>query len=127
MATLNSDIVAGNSGGDLNGSNVASSSSFNLIGTGGSDGLTNSKGNQVGVPVASIQLAPLGYYGGPTETLALLPGSVAIGSGSVGVTTDQRGFMTPGNTSISVGVTSTGPASSSTRPLTPPAPIVPVC
>ena len=35
----------------------------------------------------------LGNYGGPTETMALLPGSPAIGAGIAlsGVTTDQRG------------------------------------
>ena len=42
-------------------------------------------------------LAPLAYYGGPTQTMALLPGSPAIGAGSIalipaGVTTDQRGY-----------------------------------
>lgn len=42
-------------------------------------------------------LLPLGYYGGPTETMLPLSGSPAIGAGSSadvpsGVTTDQRGF-----------------------------------
>ena len=39
-------------------------------------------------------LAPLGQYGGPTETIALLPGSPALGKGIAvsGVTTDQRGW-----------------------------------
>ena len=38
-------------------------------------------------------LAPLDNYGGPTQTIALLPGSVAIGAGTAvsGITTDQRG------------------------------------
>ena len=40
------------------------------------------------------RLAPLGDYGGPTQTMALLPGSPAIGTGIAvaGITTDQRGF-----------------------------------
>ena len=44
--------------------------------------------------LASLGLAPLGDYGGPTPTMALLPGSAAIGAGAAasGVTTDQRGF-----------------------------------
>ena len=44
-------------------------------------------------------LAPLGNYGGPTQTIALLPGSPAIGAGVIAdypdtttpITTDQRG------------------------------------
>ena len=44
-------------------------------------------------------LAPLGNYGGPTQTIALLPGSPAIGAGviadypgtTIPMTTDQRG------------------------------------
>ncbi len=47
---------------------------------------------------ANPNLLPLGYYGGPTETMALLPGSAAICVGNAadvpfGVTTDQRGFL----------------------------------
>ena len=40
-------------------------------------------------------LAPLGNYGGPTQTMALLPGSPAINAGTNGPgipTTDQRGL-----------------------------------
>jgi hypothetical protein len=42
-------------------------------------------------------LAPLGNYGGPTQTRALLPGSPAIGAGVAipGITTDQRGSSLP--------------------------------
>ena len=38
-------------------------------------------------------LAPLGDYGGPTQTMAILPGSPALGAGTAvaGITTDQRG------------------------------------
>ena len=72
----------------------------NVIGTGGSGGLeTGPDGNQVGV--ANPGLAPLGNYGGTTQTMALLPGSPAIDAGrNASVTnppfpgppyTDQRG------------------------------------
>ena len=67
----------------------------NLIGTGGSGGLINgSDGNIVLTSLAGLGLAPLGDYGGPTQTMALLPGSPAIGKGIAvaGITTDQRGF-----------------------------------
>ncbi len=78
-ATLTNTIVAGNSGGDFWG-RVPYSGSHDLVG---------------GDPL----LAPLGNYGGPTQTMALLPGSPAIGAGiaadypgtSTPITTDQRG------------------------------------
>ena len=66
---------------------------FNLIGTGGSGGLKNGvSGNIVGV--TDPDLGSLGSYGGPTQTMALVPGSAAIGKGTAvnGVTTDQRGL-----------------------------------
>lgn len=83
--TLNNTIVANQtSGGDiflfsqLNGShNVFSDSAYTA--------------NSI---VADPMLAPLGNYGGPTETMALLPGSPAIDAGISGAgipTTDQRG------------------------------------
>ena len=62
---LTNTIVAGNSGGDISGSYFGSN---NLIG---------------GDPL----LAPLGNYGGPTTTMALLPGSPAIDGG---ITTGAR-------------------------------------
>src|ERR1019366_578334 len=69
----------------------------NLIGDGtGSTGFTNGTNNdQVGTAASPINplLAPLGNYGGPTQTMALLPGSPSINAGtSTGApTTDQRG------------------------------------
>jgi parallel beta-helix repeat protein len=97
--SLTNSIVALNDGssgaGDIS---LASGTSnvtgnHNLIGTGGSGGLVNGvNGNLVGV--ATPLLSPLGNYGGPTETIALLPGSPAIGSGvaTSGITTDERGI-----------------------------------
>ena len=95
-SVLTDTIVAGNTepsgAGDIIG---AVSGSYNLIGTGGSGGLTNNvNGNIVLTSLSNLDLAPLGFYGGPTQTMALLPGSAAIGEGTAlsGVTTDQRGF-----------------------------------
>src|SRR5262249_35003442 len=78
--TLTNTIVEGNSGGagDFEGPYLGSN---NLIG-----------GDAI--------LAPLGDYGGPTQTMALLPGNPAIGMGITAddpvtgnpITTDQRGF-----------------------------------
>jgi hypothetical protein len=88
-AILNNTIVALNTGaiGDLSGM-VAPSSAYNLIGTGGSAGLLNAvNGNEVGV--ANPSLAPgLADNGGSTETIALLPGSPAIGAGSNALAVD---------------------------------------
>jgi len=39
----------------------------------------------------TVTLAPLANYGGPTQTMIPLPGSVAICAGIVGGTSDQRG------------------------------------
>ena len=96
--TLEDTIVAENTGegspSDVGGRSLDNASSFNLIGTGGSDGLTNGQnGNIVLTTLAGLNLAPLGDYGGPTQTVALLPGSPALGTGmaSSGVTGDQRG------------------------------------
>ena len=74
--------------------------SYNLIGTGGSGGLSAANNNQLNI--ADPGLAPLGAYGGPTQTFPLLPGSPAIGKGTAvsGVTTDQRGFSRARSTDI---------------------------
>jgi hypothetical protein len=98
-ATLTDTIVAGNNGGDIGGfANVLGT--YNLIGTGGSGGLTNGvNGNIVLTTLNGLDLAPLGNFGGPTQTMALLPGSPAIGAGVIAdypgtttpITTDQRG------------------------------------
>ena len=88
-ATMNNTIVALNTlfpSGTANDtgattSKVTSASANNLIGTGGSGGLSNGvNGNQVGV--ANPGLGPLANNGGPTQTMALLAGSPAIEHGS---------------------------------------------
>ncbi len=97
-ATLNNTIVAQNTNGtgsgatpdDIalqGGAEVSSSSAYNLIGTGGSGGLTNGvNGNQVGV--ADPGLGTLASNGGPTQTIALLAGSPAINAGSNALAVD---------------------------------------
>ena len=93
-------IVAGNTSGtgktattsDVSG-NVASASSYNLIG-GVSSGLTNGvNGNLVGV--TTLKLGPLAANGGPTQTIALLAGSPAIAAGSATI----AGVSIPSSTS----------------------------
>jgi hypothetical protein len=98
--TLYNTIVALNTRGGTtaddialtNGGAASPSSAYNLIGTGGSGGLTNGvNGNQVGV--ADPGLDPLGLQGngGPTLTIALLPGSPAIDAGSNALAVDPQG------------------------------------
>jgi predicted outer membrane repeat protein len=122
---LDNTIVAGNFQGvspsttanDITGS-VATASAFNLIGTGGSGGLTNGvNNNQVGM--SNLGLGTLANNGGPTQTIALLPGSPAIDKGSNSFVTagetDQRGFSRVVNGTVDIGsfevqVTSTAPS-----------------
>ena len=102
-ATIENTIVALNfQGVASNASDVDGvvSGSFNLIGSGGSGVLVGGEnGNMVGVTDPGLT-AP-GDFGGLTETIALLPGSPAIGMGNrtFAPATDQRGVSrTPGST-----------------------------
>ena len=67
-------------------------------------GITNGiNGNLIGTSANPINplLAPLGNYGGPTQTMALLPGSPAIDAGSPNApSTDQRGMSRVGTPDI---------------------------
>jgi hypothetical protein len=120
VTNLYNTIVAGNSlansvfntePSDINGT-VSNVSANNLIGDGdGASGIANGiNGNLVGQQNALIdpKLAPLGNYGGPTETMALLPGSLAIDAGANTVPgglplTDQRGFVRTINGQVDIG------------------------
>lgn len=128
--TLNNSIVAANLavgivpqqvfaylGGDSRDADdifgyVSPDSLNNLIGDGtGMSGISNLiNGNQVGSRWSPINplLAPLGDYGGLTQTMALLPGSPAIDAGEnsaipAGMTTDQRGRPRIVNHTVDIG------------------------
>jgi hypothetical protein len=111
---LHNTIVAGNSsppgaGPDIDG-RVQTSSGYNLVGVGDStlSGISDgSRGNRVGTVASPIdpRLAPLDWYGGPTQTFALLPGSPALAHGdpvSPG-STDQRGLPRPAGGPTDIG------------------------
>ena len=93
--TLNigNSIVAANQSEDING--VITSQGHNLIGNVGTttgwlaSDLTGTSGS-----LLNALLSPLGNYGGTTQTIALLPGSPAIGAGdnTGGPSTDARGY-----------------------------------
>jgi uncharacterized repeat protein (TIGR01451 family) len=80
LINLKNTIVSGNAGGNVNGTTDLGN---NLIG-----------GNAL--------LAALGNYGGPTQTMALLPGSPALNAGTAtgAPTTDQRGISRVGAVDI---------------------------
>ncbi len=117
--TIGDTIVAGNAATiispDLFGT-VTDDQGFNLIGDGDNASGFTAAGDQVGTAASPIDplLAPLGDYGGPTQTMALLAGSPAIDKGdntlvpidpSTGlpVTTDQRGFTRVVNGTVDIG------------------------
>ncbi len=103
--SLTDTIVAGNTGpagaDDISGiDSWLVTGSYNLIGTGGSGGITGgTSGNIVLTSLNDLHLGPLANNGGPTETMALAPGSAAIGAGTEAdypntanpITIDQRG------------------------------------
>jgi fibronectin-binding autotransporter adhesin len=104
--TLTNTIVAGQkSGGDITGA-VNSVSANNLVGSGaGMTGISDgSRGNQVGTAQAPIDplLAPLGDYGGPTQTFPLLPGSPAIGDAGAVTALPSSGVPDTSSTSFPV-------------------------
>jgi hypothetical protein len=109
QVTLSDTIIAANAGAGNRASDIEGTfkvaGSHNLIGIGGSDGITDgSSGNIILTSLVNLGLGPLADNGGPTLTMALLPGSLAIdaGSNSLAVnangnplTTDQRGTGYP--------------------------------
>jgi CSLREA domain-containing protein len=139
--TITSSTFYGNSG---YGSDIYSSSgtptAYNSIFTGtisgglsGSNNLLSTAGLPASVgtvepTLAAFGLGTLGNYGGPTQTIPLLPGSPAIGAGVpiAGVTTDQTGY-TRSATAPSIGayenegftINATGGGGQTTVPLTP--------
>ncbi len=108
-ARLEDTIVADNTGiggnpSDIGGSNADGvTGTYDLIGTGGSGGIAGGTGDVVLTSLSGLGLAALGAYGGPTQTIAPLPGSPALGIGAAitGVTTDQRGE--PVGSSVDIG------------------------
>jgi hypothetical protein len=97
---LTNTIVAGNSAPtapDISG--PVGTADHNLIGDGTGSGISNGvNGNQVGGngnPVIDPRLGPLANNGGPTQTLALLPGSPALrnADNAAAPHTDQRGHV----------------------------------
>jgi CSLREA domain-containing protein len=103
--TLANSIVAGNTNAaapDCGGPDPIASAGFNLIGNAQGCLFSAGAGDQVGTAGAPIDplLGPLAANGGPTQTMALAPGSPAIDKGNPAApgsggdacpATDQRG------------------------------------
>lgn len=116
QATLNlrNTIVAGNSGSDIRFWNaLGESRGHNLIGNWTTVGFGVAQWLPSDILNQNPRLAPLGNYGGPTQTHALLPNSPAInagnncvltangcGDGNPAVPTDQRGAVRVGTVDI---------------------------
>ncbi len=130
-AALYNTIVALNTAGTLMGTTpsdiggtFAASSAYNLIGNATGGTFPGGNGNQVGVANPGLDTT-LANNGGPTQTIALLLGSPAIGTGSSTIkgvtvpTTDQRGVARP-STSVDIGAYqySTGAAAPLIKPPT---------
>ena len=109
--TIGNTIVAQNSAGTSgpDASGTFASQGHNLIGaTDGSSGWVGADlTGTIAQPLDPL-LAPLNYYGGPTQTIYLLPGSPAIDAGNnalipTGVTIDQRGSDRIVNGTVDIG------------------------
>jgi filamentous hemagglutinin family protein len=80
------------------------SNGYNLFGYSGDSGLSGVETASTDItPTVALNkiIAPLGNYGGPTQTHALVPGSVAINAGDSTITeADQRGVAPVGTRDI---------------------------
>ena len=79
-----------------------------IVGNGGSNlnspGVFNDGGNNLLTGTAAdAKLGTLADNGGPTQTVALLPGSPAIDAGNTTLATDQRGVTRPQGSAADIG------------------------
>jgi hypothetical protein len=101
--TLLNTIVAENSGSQFGKSGASvGPGTFTSLGHNLSSDASGRLAGPGDLQNANPLLAPLGNYGGPTQTLALLPGSPAIDAGTAAgaPATDQRGFGRVGTVDI---------------------------
>ena len=117
--TLINSIVAGNTAPGAPSMAQDINNYFNPLTLQGANlinGLTNYLGaTTIGTYLnAAPQVAPLGNYGGPTQTMPPLPGSPAIDAGSdaaaSGLATDQRGFARIAGAHVDIGAVEFGNA-----------------
>jgi len=107
---VTNSIIAGDTGGDNNevysDGGTFTSGGYNLVGVNGNAGgfPTISTDITLKGPITSA-IAPLGNYGGNTETFALVPNSPAIdaGNNADSPSTDQRGVLRGGFGGLNAG------------------------
>ena len=104
--TVSNSTISGNfsavgfgAGGDIENDDTLTLAN-SIVGFCGGSGCssTGDNGNVIDDTASQIMLAPLGFYGGATQTMPPLPGSPALGAGVVEAgepTTDQRGAPRP--------------------------------
>ncbi len=101
---LYNTIIAANTADDgpddIGGAGVSSASAYNLVGVDETGSFTSGSNGNILVGLTNSGLGTLASNGGPTQTIALLPGSPAIGAGKNGINgftlfTDQRGDVAP--------------------------------
>jgi hypothetical protein len=91
MLRVTNTILAGSRGGDCDSFTPFTDAGGNLADD-GSCAFTQASSKNF---ATSLNLGTLANNGGPTQTIALLPGSVAIDSTTCLQSTDQRGFPRP--------------------------------
>jgi len=113
-ASIGNTIIAANVGRDPDAAGSFNSQGRNLIGVVTAQNTGWVASDLTGTADAPLdpRLAPLGDYGGPTPTIALLAGSPALDhgdnallslSGQPSITTDQRGFARIFNGTVDIG------------------------
>ncbi len=94
--TLTNTIVAGNTSSGAGGPDIDNSGTLTLAGVNFIGDLTaTGKSASASLLTGNAMLAPLGSYGGPTQTMPPLYGSPAIDAAMIlspAITTDQRGL-----------------------------------
>jgi predicted outer membrane repeat protein len=118
-------LVGSNTASDIAGATIGTAK-HDLIGTGGTGGITATNGNQINVP--NPMLGTLASNGGQTQTIMLLKGSPAIDAGDQtlkGVQlTDQRGLTRVVGAKVDIGALEVQPAGKATHFVTQVSPIV---
>ena len=105
--TITNSVIAGNTTVSVPGDDCEGCSTPGPGGGGGGGVLNNDLINTPG-NIANPQLAPLGWYGGPTQTMIPLLGSPVLGAGQVTASdnpsVDQRGFSRSSATGTTIAI-----------------------